>query len=499
MEPNNSLESKEVKIESDTINTNDIQEQSNASEYMRLKTNNNSNSKAELTYEQTNDQPHEHIHEHTHHHQHDYETITQRGTHRHQHKHDISMLKLIKMYIFYTDNMINDFIFRYAVGFDYAIAKSRIPKMIKRFIHSKQLLLAFFISLIELLISQAEDPLELENSYRKMFDNLSFYLMIISVIILHVHFIFSEKLLFLQPDVDIENYVLKRNPQMKHGRCHKCKLIKTMRSFHCPMCDHCVNKFNIHSDWFNVCVGSANELLYLFALLSTILYIGISLLILFYNFIFEREILGLFVYHYTFCLLIHMYVFIKSFIFAKTFIFDFVLKDLSLHEKTDFRFVTYLQSEPFSRRFFNPFDKGVKRNIQELLVNTFNTNIYKNYEESYGHLEEIIEEQNINNNKYYCKNDDKTAYQQMVKLSENFEPVVSSKGFIYKMTDGKEIINWNKLRMYTVFDLTNSPFKDAMVKQAKNYLENYEKQCQEYQQYQSQFQCQEPNAIKLDA
>ena len=48
------------------------------------------------------------------------------------------------------------------------------------------------------------------------------------------------------------------------------------------------------------------------------------------------------------------------------------------------------------------------------------------------------------------------------------------KNNIYKFVDGKEIINWNRLMIFTVFDIINSPYKDAMVKEAKFIIGRYE-------------------------
>ena len=62
----------------------------------------------------------------------------------------------------------------------------------------------------------------------------------------------------------------------------------------------------------------------------------------------------------------------------------------------------------------------------------------------------------------------------MLKLNEHFDPLISSKENIYKFVDGKEIINWNRLYIYTIFDVINSPFKDTMLKQAKFQIKQSE-------------------------
>ena len=55
-----------------------------------------------------------------------------------------------------------------------------------------------------------------------------------------------------------------------------------MRTFHCMNCDKCVIKFQIHSLWFNVCIGPANELFYSFTLISIFLNLSITLIIFIY-------------------------------------------------------------------------------------------------------------------------------------------------------------------------------------------------------------------------
>ena len=65
-------------------------------------------------------------------------------------------------------------------------------------------------------------------------------------------------------------------------------------------------------------------------------------------------------------------------------------------------------------------------------------------------------------------------FKLMIKLVEHFDPFITSKGNIHKFVDGKEIINWNRLYLYTVFEVINSPFKDILLKQAKFVLEQNE-------------------------
>ena len=61
----------------------------------------------------------------------------------------------------------------------------------------------------------------------------------------------------------------------------------------------------------------------------------------------------------------------------------------------------------------------------------------------------------------------------MLKLKEPFKPFISKDNHVYKKINGNEIANWNRLRLYTVFDLTNSPFADILYLQAEKSIEQY--------------------------
>ncbi len=41
-------------------------------------------------------------------------------------------------------------------------------------------------------------------------------------------------------------------------KCSNCKILKTFRAFHCPMCKICVPKFSRHSLAFGTCIGAGN-------------------------------------------------------------------------------------------------------------------------------------------------------------------------------------------------------------------------------------------------
>lgn len=53
--------------------------------------------------------------------------------------------------------------------------------------------------------------------------------------------------------------------------CPDCKSIRTSRSRHCSVCEHCVERFDHHCPWINNCVGVRNHnFFYLYILFQTL-------------------------------------------------------------------------------------------------------------------------------------------------------------------------------------------------------------------------------------
>ena len=393
----------------------------------------------------------------------------------------------IKYYLEIFDQSISQII----SSFDLIIFKMRIHHIFKRVLHGKQILLFCYFLIIQSLLYPV---FEKTNSFDSSdcgvkINKLSLYFCLILVCLIHLHFFFFSNNLQLLSDPDLESFLNKRNPQMRKSYCPSCKAIKSMRSYHCHFCNKCINKYNFHSDWFNVCIGNNNELLYVITLLTINFYMVFNLFLQFYYFIFERETLGYFVIEYTLFSPLNLYVIYRTLFFTVDFIKDNVLKNLTIFEMNNFRILTYLKGENHFI-FFNPFDKGIKRNLYEIFVNFFDIDLYYDYRERYGKMAEDNETLNKSENdsintsssdefdniNEFSQEGQVVMFKKMIKLSENFRPFISNTGNIYKLTDGKEIINWSHLRLYVIFDLTNSPFREVMLKQANFIIKSQQKQ-----------------------
>ena len=111
-----------------------------------------------------------------------------------------------------------------------------------------------------------------------------------------------------------------------------------------------------------------------------------------------------------------------------------------------------------------------------MFINAFDIDIYSDYK-GYANknLSEIIDDEKLNLQDDFVQDyNDIDAFKMMLKLCEHFDPFITSKGNIYKFIDGKEIINWNRLMIFTAFDIINSPFKDFMARSAKYTLQQRE-------------------------
>ena len=375
---------------------------------------------------------------------------------------------MAKNYIYYGNRMIQQFYSNLSNTLDFSISRSNINPLIKKFLRTKQIILIIYIINIQYLLSTVE-KIKILN----YLNNNSILLMFISIFIFYLHHYFFKNKLYLEKDEDIEKFVLKRNPQINKGKCQECDIIKIMRSNHCLYCNKCIKKYSFHSDWFNICIGANNELIYGITLLFILYYLFITNIIFWYYILFRRDLLNyLFLIFFIFSI-IGLYINFNCASFFYSYTFKCLFVNLSVYEKNNSQRLTYLYGNTFRNQLFNPFNKGFQRNLEELFINMFDVDIYKEYK-NYGcqNLSEIIEDNNKeeDDNKF----DEMNQFKLILGLSEHFDPIISNKENIYKLVDGKEIINWNRLYLFTVFDVINSPFKDNMLKQAKFQMQQIE-------------------------
>ena len=393
----------------------------------------------------------------------------------HQHNHDFSNPRFLYYYalgyVKYGDFYIQKFFSGVTSSLDMAIKNSSFNPAVKNLIHSKQIFLLIYIINIQYLLSSVE-----KITFLNFLNQNTRTFMILSIILLYLHYFFLSQRLFIEKDEELEKFIIKRNPQITKGKCEECGLIKIMRSSHCYFCDKCVKKFHLHSDWFNICIGANNELLYAITLFFINLYFFVSNLIFWYYIIFRTDLLSYLAFLFTLFAIAGIYITFISGRFLYKLIFDCLFVNLTWYEKNNIRRLNYLFRDPYGRAVFNPFNKGIQRNLEEMLINMFDINIYNDYKNyNCQDLSELIEEDKTKKEEEQFNSfDDMSSFRLMLRLVEHFDPLITSKENIYKFVDGKEIINWNRLMIFTIFDVINSPFKDLMIKQAKYHLEQRE-------------------------
>ena len=171
-----------------------------------------------------------------------------------------------------------------------------------------------------------------------------------------------------------------------------------------------------------------------------------------------------------------IYILFNTLKFLYLFIFEIIFVNLTLYEYQNTRRIMYLWTDERRNHFFNPFNKGLRRNIEEMFINLFDIDIYSDYKNFINqNLSEIIDDEKMNQEEEEINEFDEIGtYKMMIKLVEHFDPFITSKGNIYKFVDGKEIINWNRLIIFTPFDIINCPFKEMMINKAKMVIKQRE-------------------------
>ena len=197
---------------------------------------------------------------------------------------DISKTKYFYYYIMrhlsFYNNLIQYYFSSLTESLDMSLYSSNLNSSIKGYIHTKQIFLIIYIFNIQYLLSIVE-----KITFFDFLNTCSKNFMVLSVILLYIHYNFFKSKLFVEKDEELEKFVLKRNPQLKKGKCEKCDVLKLMRSNHCLYCNKCVKKYQFHSNWFNICIGANNELIYAisFFYLSLFFYIESHFMVLYNN------------------------------------------------------------------------------------------------------------------------------------------------------------------------------------------------------------------------
>jgi hypothetical protein len=75
-------------------------------------------------------------------------------------------------------------------------------------------------------------------------------------------------------NIDLENF------------CFYCKVIKSIKTFHCMICGQCVEKFDHHCIYINNCLGYRNHKYFILFLFFLFCYITVSILTRLLDFIF---------------------------------------------------------------------------------------------------------------------------------------------------------------------------------------------------------------------
>jgi len=195
--------------------------------------------------------------------------------------------------------------------------------------------------------------------------NLSFYILYCIQGLLFI-LLLALRPACIQRDEMIEAYIKKYREDIEPIDCKKCNLTRPMRTIHCFYCEKCVAKWQTHSHWFNVCIGSRNLFIYslynLFAFTINILSIVTCF---YYNSIRINRMPKVLLYV--------VFLFIQCFMLAKEVIKYtlLVVQNQTRLERDHWRRVSFmLKNEKYE--YFNPFDRGIINNVRQAIRSIFN-------------------------------------------------------------------------------------------------------------------------------
>lgn len=389
------------------------------------------------------------------------------------------------------DELIMQMYLQLTGSFDAIIADVEISHFMKKILHAKQILFFFVLFLNFYLIYNTVNVnvnisnfSEISNSSNFLIKKIFFYLFTVSFFIL-ISFIFLLKVrssdsMYITRHEELEKFILSKNPELNNNQCEACKVTRCMRSQHCNLCNHCVAKFELHSDWFHICIGSLNYLTYILILIFLNFFYFFSLV----NLLFQIFILASYTELYDFkgkefqihfWAVLLFYLNIKIFSFTLDLVKMSVIKNLTDHEGYNWRRLPYLWRS-MRKDYFNPFDKGVNGNLKEIWISFCNPEIKLADRINLSMESNVNISTSINSNLSEHEGVDSSfgLETQNLKKNENLQNFQNFENFItkdfnavYRQYSGKvdDYINWNKVRFYTIFDLKNSPFRDVIMKQ----------------------------------
>lgn len=385
------------------------------------------------------------------------------------------------------DNTIEQMYLNIISNVDNVVNEGDIPNFAKKLLNVRQVLFhTFYLSNFLLLYYNTTTTVEIM-SHVFMMKISAYYCLIISFVMLNSLILFLRfkdvDQMTLTPKEEIERIILRKNPDLMKNKCQHCNVTRCMRSQHCSICNKCVIKYELHSHWFNLCIGSVNCLPYTIVLLWINLYFVVSLILMTIQIFFDQNDYDFkgkeFRFHLWFAVLVYCQ--FKIFLFTKEFIWMGVLKNMTDYEGHNWRRLPYMWKSP-NKHFYNPFDKGFKFNLKELWKSFRNPGLESdsrvsdtshsiiNLDDDVSTILEVIEDKELDTIVDNLTTDPNKPpmLTHFDKLNKPFEPVTSyDKQIVYCRYDQNEIINWTRIRLFTVFDVPNSPFREILVSQVK--------------------------------
>lgn len=391
-----------------------------------------------------------------------------------------------------VDDFITQFYSGMTMSFDMIIKDVEMSAILKKIFHAKQILFYVF-HLSNFMFIYSNFNIEYNSDNEEVINNPGIvmikkrsYYIFLTVCSLILFFILLLKLrpieeMYLSRNEEMEKFILSKNNELINNQCQVCKVTRCMRSVHCQLCNRCVTKYEMHSDWFHICIGSINCFLYTVIILLLNVYFLITLFLIGLQiFYFEKESVFYdlsrkeFLFHSWF--IVSIYLCIKMLRFTYDFIYMGLVKNLTDYEGYNWRRLPYLWGS-MRKDYFNPFDKGWIANLKEVWLSFLNPSIKLREKISLrlNANENLTGRSNISSNNEIpddimildLKDSDNQSEGEMKNLEKATEPFTpSDNSVIYRQFNGdkNDIINWTKIRLYTVFDLKNSPFREVVMK-----------------------------------